>query len=354
MSSASSSTANNKTGRNQWRDQPILEAIPDLPMRLQKYINEGIRQKDIPEHVRKDCNGQIVSLSSIKKFMKRFNIKTVKHSGLSDIEKGVAILRVVEQDPLGRYGCRLVKEKLQLKGTHVSRDFTMTFLKAENPDVVARRHPSTRKQHKHGIYSSGPNEEWCLDGHEKILLSMGIAIYGIIDKFSRMELALYAVPDARNSDVPVAVYLRAVKQQGGIPLSTTSDKGSELGKLISLVQELRKTYQPYITEADVPSHSAVKSPQNITRERGWRPIWEKELANLLHFYRTGQFEAGYLPNDDFHIALSRWLWASVVQEKLNELRVENQVHTIRNQPKILLPTDARRIDLYTDPLFECL
>ncbi|KAJ2912735.1 hypothetical protein MD484_g7671, partial [Candolleomyces efflorescens] len=338
------STANNKKGRNQH-----LDSIPDLPIRLQKYVNEGIRQRDIPASIARDCNGQKVSLSSVKKFMKRFEIKTVNKSGLSDVEKGVAILKVVEHDPLARYGCRLVQEKLRLTGTHVSRDFTMNFLKADNPGAVARRHPSTRKKHKHGIYSSGPNEEWCLDGHEKILLSMGIAVYGIVDKFSRMELALYAVPDARNSNVPVSVYLRTVKQQGGIPLSTTSDKGSELGKLISLVQELRKTYQPYITEADVPSHSAVKSPQNITRERGWRPIWEKDLANVLHFYRTGQMEAGYLPNDDFHASLSQWIWATIVQEKLDELRIENQLHVIRKQPKILLPSNARRIDLYTNP-----
>ncbi|KAJ2923158.1 hypothetical protein H1R20_g13935, partial [Candolleomyces eurysporus] len=347
---STSVTANNKTGRNHVDSHKLLiETIPDLPDRLQKYVNEGIRQKDIPEHIKRDCDGQIISLSSVKKMMKRFEIKTVKRSGLSDLEKGVAILKLVEHDPLGRYGCRLVQEKLRLQSTHVSRNFTMTFLKAENPDAVVRRHPATRKQHKHGIYSSGPNEEWCFDGHEKILISMRIAVYGIIDKFSRMELALYAVPDARNSDVPVAVYLRTVKEQGGIPLSTTSDKGSELGKLISLVQQLRKSYQPYISEEDVPSHSAVKSPQNITRERGWHPIWEKELANVLHFYRTGQFDAGYFPNDDFHMSLSWWLWASIVQQKLNELRIENQVHTIRHQPKILLPSDARRIDLYRDP-----
>ena len=103
-------------------------------------------------------------------------------------------------------------------------------------------------------------------------------------------------------------------------MSSTSDKGSEVGQLISLVQVLRsvhcleqfngiithiiifsKRYQPYILEDEVPSHSAVKSTANITRERGWRPIWEKSLANTLHFYRTGQGEAGYHASDDFHV-----------------------------------------------------
>jgi O-succinylbenzoate synthase len=37
-----------------------VESIPDLPIRLQKYVNEGILQKDIPDHIAKDCNGQTV------------------------------------------------------------------------------------------------------------------------------------------------------------------------------------------------------------------------------------------------------------------------------------------------------
>lgn len=35
------------------------------------------------------------------------------------IDQGIAILKVSEDDPLGRWGARLVKEKLALKGVHV-------------------------------------------------------------------------------------------------------------------------------------------------------------------------------------------------------------------------------------------
>ncbi|KAF9034342.1 hypothetical protein BJ165DRAFT_1417428 [Panaeolus papilionaceus] len=340
--------ANNSKGRNQYRSIAILDAIPDLAERLQKYSDQGVLRKDIPRMIEKDCN-ETISLASVKKFMRRFNIRTVRRNTMSDLEKGVAILDVIEQDPLGRLGCRNVKEKLALTGVHISRDFTMQFLKAENPSLTANRHPQTRKIHKHTLWSSGPNEEWCLDGHEKILLSMGIVVYGIIDKFSRMELSLIAVPNARDSALPIVVYLRAMKEYGGMPLSSTSDKGSEVGQLISLVQTLRKRYQPYISEDEVPSHSAVKSTANITRERGWRPIWEKSLANTLHFYRTGQGAAGYHASDNFHVSLALWVWSKVVQRQLNELLIENRYHRIRGQLKTLLPSNARHIDIYTSP-----
>lgn len=91
----------------------------------------------------------------------------------------------------------------------------MGFAKADNPDLVKARHPVTRKAHKHGIFSAGPNEEWCVDGHEKILPSMGIGIYGIVDKFSRMELGLAAAPNVRDGNLPVVLYLRTVKERKG-------------------------------------------------------------------------------------------------------------------------------------------
>lgn len=42
-----------------------------------------------------------------------------------------------------------------------------------------------------------PGLQWCMDGHEKILQAMGIAVWGINDKYAQVEIDLYAVPNAR-------------------------------------------------------------------------------------------------------------------------------------------------------------
>lgn len=73
----------------------------------------------------------------------------------------------------------------------------------------------------------------------------------------------------------------------------TSDKGTEVGKLIALVTALRSVpifhyslnthlskLNSRATYADVPedllpAFKAVKSTSNITRESNWRPLWEK-------------------------------------------------------------------------------
>ena len=44
---------------------------------------------------------------------------------------------------------------------------------------------------------------------------MGIAVWGIIDKCSWVELGLWAMPDARVPEMPPASYLRLVKEKKG-------------------------------------------------------------------------------------------------------------------------------------------
>ena len=88
-----------------------------------------------------------------------------------------------------------------------------------NAEASAARHPRARKVHRHGLYSAGSNEEHCVDGHEKILASMGIGVYGLIDKWSRLELGLWAVPNPRDQDLPPALWLRVVKKLKGTPRS---------------------------------------------------------------------------------------------------------------------------------------
>ena len=91
----------------------------------------------------------------------------------------------------------------------------MQYLLKQNSKAQAGRHPDTRKVHHHGLWSISPNEEWCIDGHEKIKNLIEIAIWGIIDKCSQVELRLWAMPDTRVLEMPPALYLHLVKERKG-------------------------------------------------------------------------------------------------------------------------------------------
>lgn len=61
------------------------------------------------------------SIRTVQKYMKQYKILTTRKNGLSAEDQGAAILKVTEDDPLGRWGGRLVKEKLASEGIHISR-----------------------------------------------------------------------------------------------------------------------------------------------------------------------------------------------------------------------------------------
>jgi len=125
-----------------------------------------------------------------------------------------------------------------------------------DPVAVENRRLSARVVHGHGLHSIGPNEEWSLDGHDKLCRSMGIAIWGIVDKYSRLIIGHYAVPNNRLADTALACFLLLVEKSGGgssltkantitknptigIPIKVVADKGSETGKIHAVQTSLR-------------------------------------------------------------------------------------------------------------------
>jgi hypothetical protein len=94
-------------------------------------------------------------------------------------------------------------------------DWVNEFLKTLDPAGVAGRQLGAAVVHGHGLHSLGPDEEWSLDGHDKTVRPMGIAVWGIIDKFSRKTIGLFAVPNNRLADTTLACFLLLVQRSGG-------------------------------------------------------------------------------------------------------------------------------------------
>ena len=53
--------------------------------------------------------------------MSKTNVQTVRRNDMTDLDRGVAVLGLEAEDPLGRLGNRKMKEKLGLKTKHLTR-----------------------------------------------------------------------------------------------------------------------------------------------------------------------------------------------------------------------------------------
>ena len=93
--------------------------------------------------------------------------------------------------------------------------FVEHYMQARDNAAAQARRPGSKVIHGKGLWSAGPNEEWGADGHFKLLDEMGITNWGLVDKASRLELGLYAVPGPLNGDITLALYLLTVKRRKG-------------------------------------------------------------------------------------------------------------------------------------------
>ena len=88
-------------------------------------------------------------------------------------------------------------------------------MKTLDPVGVESRRLGAKTIHRHGLHSIGPNEEWSVDGHDKLVNSMGIGVWGIVDKYSRYIVGHLAVPNNRKADTALACFLLLVQKTGG-------------------------------------------------------------------------------------------------------------------------------------------
>lgn len=78
-----------------------------------------------------------------------------------------------------------------------------------------------RKLRRTVYYSGGPNDQWCFDGHDKIV-KYGFAISGCVDAWSGKIIWLSVFTGNHDPRLIAKYYLEAIKEHGGIFLSQRS------------------------------------------------------------------------------------------------------------------------------------
>ncbi|KZV89590.1 hypothetical protein EXIGLDRAFT_771644 [Exidia glandulosa HHB12029] len=241
-------------------------------------------------------------------------------------------------------------------------------LKNVDGESQDKRNPKiTTKRHQHGLWSSGPGEEWGFDQHEKLAPEMGIGIYGGVDKFSREPLGYYAVSRWQQRDVGASIYVLCVQKKGGFPMTSKTDMGPETTDMCRISMSFREEFNPVLDVTQIPPHVHTDSRSNIVTEQKWKDIFKKELNNVKYFYLDGKHRPTFSVDNALHLyaynpvrglspshlgilrALARWIWAQAVQYRLDEyVRIKTKQKIARSK-KTLLPTGVTPYELATNP-----
>ncbi|EIW73067.1 hypothetical protein TREMEDRAFT_59229 [Tremella mesenterica DSM 1558] len=336
--------APNPKGKN---GKPASPAYSDqLRKAMEQYYQEGMTSwRSVNERLKQEY-GKDMSFGFFRA-TKAFGLGTSRKNLLSTQEVAQVMQEELDQDINNVVGKRAMKHRLSLRGFLIPRDLVYKAMKEYAPEGVKSRRPGTKKIQRFPIISVGPNEQWSIDGHDK-LSSYGIGIYGIRDVYSGRLLLLKAMPSNRRSTDVHSMFLDTIVKLGGFPLQIASDRGSEIGEVIASQIAFRKTYSPIALE-DVFPYKLLKSTHNITIERSWRNVRENVVDQVkiaLHSaYNSDMIHDG----DPVHQTLLNWLVPPVVQRLLDQFLVIFNSYPVRYQKEKVNPSGASRNDIYFNP-----
>ncbi|KZT59911.1 hypothetical protein CALCODRAFT_430333 [Calocera cornea HHB12733] len=290
--------------------------------------------------------------TTLYRWLDRLKLGTPRKPVHSDTEVGEAIVRLLQEDVLHRWGAARVKVKLQMSGvTDARRGFVRDFMRTGDEYHVTGRTPGKKQIHKTSLWSIGVSEEWSGDGFEKLQrVAGGLPCWGLRDKASRRFLGLWVLPNVRLGVVPPALYLRAARKAGGVPLRLVLDKGTETIQVGALAKALsRLAYAPNIDPEVLPPFLQIKSIYNITIERSWRGLFNDELEAIALVWDAGIRAGICRPHIQLEYFLARWVWARTVQCKLDQYVAERNSSKIRQQTRSHLPCGLSPNEIWFNP-----
>ncbi|RXK40592.1 hypothetical protein M231_02047 [Tremella mesenterica] len=263
--------------------------------------------------------------------------------------RGLELRAALDTLPLYHHGrgFRGSQHALKLQGVHTSQAAVLQVMREYKPDALASRRLGPGKQlRRFPIVSAGPNEQWSVDGHDK-LSKHGFGIYGIRDVYSGKYLAMHVFPSNRLAINIQWLYLKTVLDMQGFPIQIASDKGSEVGLMFEMQQHFREQYS-HEGLRDVPPFVQLPSIRNITIERAWGVVC-KEVDVLVEEQLYEGVRRGFVSTNQIHCVVFWWLFAPLLQQTLNEHCRFHNTYKVRHQAKKSNPSGASRNEIYQNP-----
>ncbi|KAG7530696.1 hypothetical protein FFLO_04866 [Filobasidium floriforme] len=352
----------NSEGRNQWNTQVNVETLEPILRHLVDGENI-VHRPTLLKRLLQEYGIQI-SRSTLNKYLKQFNLGGPKRAGFSiEQVEGVIVMHIRQHDPQNTDSPARIAAALGSRGIHIARDMVRAVMKTHFPEGFDQRSRSATNKTSHNavIQSYGPNDQLSIDGHDK-LSSIGFPIYGMRDKFSRKWITLVAVPNNRTNVITSYLYLKTIRDMGGIPLQVTSDHGNEVMDIFGYQSALRETavapLADLIAKLDIgvapEPHRFLSSTRNITVERGWKPLVTKFNRKILVSTTNAIASGDYIVDNRSHRVIYLFLMAPLVLEELEMYKKAANCQVIRRQKGISLPSGMSANTAYTSEGQDCL
>jgi hypothetical protein len=278
------------------------------------------------------------------------NLKYARRDGITEeeLEKQAKALLELLSDGGARLGRRQLLPALRKKGILISQKAIQEMLREVDSEGVQGR-ICMRRRRRGRMDVAGPGRVFSFDGYDK-LLPWGIAIYGMIDGYSRYSLQNYSGNDNKTAVSVLVQYIRLVRRLGKIPMMIRCDKGVET-PLLAWAHVLLRRHAKMMDEGEnytlLPFEKAFSwgtSTRNIRIERWWKFLATSALNEFREYFqsltRTGAF-TDCMPD---RIAI-KYIYMPLVRKRISDFMAIHNNHKIRKQRfrGHYLPTGKPRI-----------
>ncbi|KIJ37886.1 hypothetical protein M422DRAFT_259500 [Sphaerobolus stellatus SS14] len=202
----------------------------------------------------------------------------------------------------------------------VYRDFIEYGMHVVEPEGSALCDPTVKKIRRGVLVSIVPHEEWSGDGHDK-LAALRFPIYGIRDNWSGKWLGIWVVPNNQLSDVVAYLGLCIIEEYG------------ETMEIYGIVHAQRELFDPEIPIDEIPVHRFLRSVTILPLNEAGGVF---KFNGVILFGITGiralslvfMIRIKHITEPVYCRDLAIWLWSTLIQENLDELKEEFNTHRV--------------------------
>ncbi|KAF8073679.1 hypothetical protein FPV67DRAFT_1410551 [Lyophyllum atratum] len=315
--------------KNQHKPSPpeiIEEAI-------KYYFSLGLNDVKIAEECKDhyDLNVYGLSVKSVKRFRKEFNLHSTRQQQYTEDEVMRKILEI--RKAYTTRGAETIRKQLRIEhGMRVPRETISKYLRIMEPEAVNQRRARRFKRRR--FYAAGVNDVWAQDQHDKWGPKYGLWLHNNIDPFTGFNNWLNVWWTNHNPRLIGGYYIKAVRELGAIPVATQSDPGTENYAVANIHTVLRQRLD--LSLQGTLQHIFKHKKTNVKSEANWS-VFRRDFApgyeDLFEFgVRSGKYDI----NNPLEKLMFQWIAIPWLQTKLDEwVQLRNRTAPRANKHKVL-------------------
>ncbi|KAA1467108.1 hypothetical protein DENSPDRAFT_769383 [Dentipellis sp. KUC8613] len=303
---------------------PEAELKPAIERFYRLGLNDGeIAAKAIQYF---DTEEYGLSARSVKRFRTKWGFLSTRQQRHT-LDTVTPFIEVIKRRYPQRGADAITKALRMEYNIRAPRYLVLDYLRKTEPEAVkARRY---RRFIRRRFWATGLNDVWAIDQHDK-WQRFGLFLHACVDPYHGYIHWVKIWWTNKNPRLIASFYLEAARREGGIPLVTQSDPGSENFGVANAQTYIRHRLDASLS--DTLQHRWMRKHQNIKPEAHWSVMRRDFSPGFENLLDQGIQNGWYNPNDAMDSYLFRWLGIPWLQRELDEW-VYLHNHTIRRANK---------------------